>query len=78
MSPGSGSILELGDRRAFLNPGSVGQPRDGIPTAAWLVLDTALATATWHRTAYDVAGVQAAMRALGLPDRLVERLSYGM
>jgi diadenosine tetraphosphatase ApaH/serine/threonine PP2A family protein phosphatase len=78
MSPGSGSILELGGRRTFLNPGSVGQPRDGIPTAAWLIVDTALATVTWHRTAYDVAGVQAAMRAVGLPHRLVERLSYGL
>jgi diadenosine tetraphosphatase ApaH/serine/threonine PP2A family protein phosphatase len=78
MSPGSGSVLELGSRRALLNPGSVGQPRDGIPTASWLVLDTGAGTATWHRTAYDVAGVQAAMQAAGLPPRLVERLSYGL
>lgn len=78
MSPGSGSVLELGDRRVLLNPGSVGQPRDGIPAASWLVLDTDAGTASWHRTAYDVALVQAAMEALDLPPRLVERLAYGL
>jgi diadenosine tetraphosphatase ApaH/serine/threonine PP2A family protein phosphatase len=77
MSPGAGSLLELGDRRGLLNPGSVGQPRDGIPTASWLVLDTAAGTVTWQRTAYDVAAVQAAMTSLHLPARLVERLSFG-
>jgi len=78
MSPGSGSVLEIGDRRALLNPGSVGQPRDGIPAASWMVLDTDARTAAWHRTAYDVAAVQASMEAVRLPARLVERLSYGV
>lgn len=78
MSPGSGSLLELAGRRVLLNPGSVGQPRDGIPAASWLLLDTDAGTATWHRTAYDVAGVQAAMTRLRLPERLVARLAYGM
>jgi len=78
MSPGAGSRLELGARRGLLNPGSVGQPRDGIPASSWLVLDTDAATATWHRTAYDIATVQAAMDALRLPPRLVERLAYGL
>lgn len=78
MSPGSGSKLELGERRALLNPGSVGQPRDGIPAASWLVVDTGDATATWGRTAYDVGAVQQQMEALGLPSRLVERLAYGL
>lgn len=78
MSPGSGSLLELAGRRVLLNPGSVGQPRDGIPAASWLLLDTDAGTATWHRTAYDVAGVQAAMTRLHLPERLVARLAYGM
>ncbi len=78
MSPSAGSTLELGDRRGLLNPGSVGQPRDGIPTASWLVLDTSAGTSAWHRTAYDVASVQAAMEAVGLPSRLVDRLSCGL
>ena len=40
MSPGAGSRITFGTHRALLNPGSVGQPRDGIPTASWLLLDT--------------------------------------
>jgi diadenosine tetraphosphatase ApaH/serine/threonine PP2A family protein phosphatase len=78
MSPGAGSVITLDGHRALLNPGSVGQPRDGIPTAAWLLLDTAAGTATWHRTAYDVGAVQRAMEAVGLPERLVARLAYGL
>jgi diadenosine tetraphosphatase ApaH/serine/threonine PP2A family protein phosphatase len=78
MSPGTGSVLTFGERRALLNPGSVGQPRDGIPTASWLLLDADAGTATWGRTAYDIAAVQREMDAVGLPPRLVERLAYGM
>jgi diadenosine tetraphosphatase ApaH/serine/threonine PP2A family protein phosphatase len=78
LSPGNGSHLAFEGRRALLNPGSVGQPRDGIPTASWLLLDTGAGTATWRRTAYDVAVVQAAMTALGLPGRLIARLAHGL
>jgi predicted phosphodiesterase len=73
-----GRRLELGDGRAFLNPGSVGQPRDGDPRASFMVLDTEAVTATWHRVRYDVASTQAEMLALGLPRSLADRLSYGM
>jgi diadenosine tetraphosphatase ApaH/serine/threonine PP2A family protein phosphatase len=78
MSPGAGSRLAIEGRRVLVNPGSVGQPRDGIPTASWLLLDTAADTLTWQRTAYDIEPVQAAMLAAGLPERLVARLSYGL
>jgi diadenosine tetraphosphatase ApaH/serine/threonine PP2A family protein phosphatase len=61
----------------LLNPGSVGQPRDGDPTAAWLVLDDDAATVTWHRVEYDIPLVQRRMTAAGLPARLVERLAHG-
>jgi diadenosine tetraphosphatase ApaH/serine/threonine PP2A family protein phosphatase len=61
----------------LINPGSVGQPRDGDPRAAWLLLDTATATATWKRTSYDVDGAASAIRAARLPDSLAERLEYG-
>jgi diadenosine tetraphosphatase ApaH/serine/threonine PP2A family protein phosphatase len=61
----------------LINPGSVGQPRDGDPRAAWLLLDTATSTATWKRTEYDVDGAAAAIRAARLPDSLAERLEYG-
>ena len=70
--------MTLDGRRVLLNPGSVGQPRDGIPTASWMLLETDTGLATWHRTAYDVASVQAAMEVHGLPERLVARLSYGL
>jgi diadenosine tetraphosphatase ApaH/serine/threonine PP2A family protein phosphatase len=61
----------------LINPGSVGQPRDGDPRAAWLLLDTATGQATWKRTDYDVDGAAAAIRAARLPDSLAERLEYG-
>jgi len=63
--------------RWLLNPGSVGQPRDGDPRAAWLLLDLSAASASWRRTTYDVDGAAAAIRAARLPDSLAERLQYG-
>jgi diadenosine tetraphosphatase ApaH/serine/threonine PP2A family protein phosphatase len=71
------TALELGAYRTMLNPGSVGQPRDGDPRAAYLVLDLDLGRVTWHRVEYDVAPVQAAIRAAGLPGRLAARLAVG-
>jgi predicted phosphodiesterase len=78
IAPAEGSTFALGGRRALVNPGSVGQPRDGIVSASYLVIDTAAERCTWHRVAYDVAAVQASMTDVGLPRRLVERLSYGV
>jgi diadenosine tetraphosphatase ApaH/serine/threonine PP2A family protein phosphatase len=73
----AGAELELGAGEWLVNPGSVGQPRDGDPRAAWLELDTAEWRARYHRTEYDVAGAAAAIRAARLPDSLAERLRYG-
>lgn len=78
MSPGDGSSLPLDGRRLLLNPGSVGQPRDGIPSASYAVLDADAGVCTWHRVPYDIPAVQRAMRAAGLPVRLVDRLSHGL
>ncbi len=61
----------------LINPGSVGQPRDGDPRAAWLELDAEAWRAAYRRTEYDIAGAAAAIRAARLPDSLAERLSYG-
>jgi diadenosine tetraphosphatase ApaH/serine/threonine PP2A family protein phosphatase len=77
VSPGDGSVLELRGRRALLNPGSVGQPRDGDPRAAFMVLDTEADTVTWARVAYDIGAVQGAMREAGLPSGLIARLGAG-
>lgn len=71
----SGADLRGGEW--LLNPGSVGQPRDGDPRAAWLELDTDALSALWRRTEYDVAGAAAAIRAAGLPDALAARLASG-
>ena len=78
MSPGAGSRLMFDGRRVLLNPGSVGQPRDGIPTAGWMLLDTDAGSATWRRTSFDIEVVQAAMVQAALPERLVARLAYGL
>ena len=75
--PENGGTIELDGQRALINPGSVGQPRDGDPDASYLILDPDTATVTWHRVAYDIPAVQAAIRAAGLPGRLADRLAYG-
>ncbi len=72
-----GLRLALEPHRTLLNPGSVGQPRDGDPRAAYLVMDQEAGMVAWHRVAYDVAPVQAAIRAAGLPWRLADRLAVG-
>jgi predicted phosphodiesterase len=63
--------------RVLLNPGSVGQPRDGDPRAAYLVLDLERRTGTFHRVDYDVARTQTEMHAAGLPEALAARLTHG-
>jgi predicted phosphodiesterase len=69
--------LDLQSGDWLINPGSVGQPRDGDPRAAWLELDTDAWTAVYRRTDYDIEGAAAAIRLARLPDSLAERLAYG-
>ena len=73
----NGTTLELSDARWLLNPGSVGQPRDGDPRAAYLVLDLDAHRASFHRVAYDIELTQLEMREAGLPQLLADRLSLG-
>ena len=73
----AGTELDLRGGRFLLNPGSVGQPRDGDPRAAWLALDTEAGTARFHRVAYPVEETQAAIRERGLPEALAARLTGG-
>lgn len=75
-------IPEEGERvvlspRAILNPGSVGQPRDRDPRAAYALFDPSEQTWELHRVAYDIASVQDRMRTAGLPERHIHRLSEG-
>jgi diadenosine tetraphosphatase ApaH/serine/threonine PP2A family protein phosphatase len=72
-----GARADLREGEWILNPGSIGQPRDGDPRAAWLLLDLDASTASWRRVDYDIAGAQAAIRGAGLPDALADRLEYG-
>jgi len=72
-----GERLDLAEGEWLLNPGSVGQPRDGDPRAAWLLLDTEAPACEYRRSEYDIAGAAAAIRAAGLPESLAERLQYG-
>jgi predicted phosphodiesterase len=71
-----GTELEL-EGRWLLNPGSVGQPRDGDPRAAWLLLDLDRRFASFRRVNYPVDRTQAEMREQGLPASLVFRLARG-
>jgi diadenosine tetraphosphatase ApaH/serine/threonine PP2A family protein phosphatase len=74
---GDGTLLDLGSGDWLVNPGSVGQPRDGDPRAAWLELDTDLQTARFHRVPYDVERAAESIAAAGLPIRLADRLFAG-
>jgi predicted phosphodiesterase len=69
--------LDLGEGRWLLNPGSVGQPRDGDPRAAWMELDTEAWTATYRRTEYEVERAAESIAAAGLPEHLGKRLFVG-
>jgi diadenosine tetraphosphatase ApaH/serine/threonine PP2A family protein phosphatase len=78
MRPDPAAPLELGGRRALVNPGSVGQPRDGDPDASYAVFEPEAGRISWRRIAYDVGAVQRAMRDAGLPAALSARLSVGL
>jgi predicted phosphodiesterase len=72
-----GEELDLSEGEWLINPGSVGQPRDGDPRAAWLELDLDEMRAVYRRTEYDIDRAAAAIRAARLPDSLAERLAFG-
>ena len=69
--------LPVGNGRLIINPGSVGQPRDGIPMASYAILDSAESAVTRHRVDYDIPATQAKMRANRLPRALIDRLDRG-
>lgn len=76
--PDDGASLELDERRAIINPGSVGQPRDGDRRACALVLDSEQGLLEWRRIEYAIEPVQRLMRERSLPPRLISRLSHGL
>ncbi|MBN1642114.1 MAG: metallophosphoesterase family protein [Anaerolineae bacterium] len=72
-----GDPLRLEGGRLIVNPGSVGQPRDGDARASYAILDTEARTLDYRRVSYDILATQRLMEEYGLPHRNVMRLSYG-
>ncbi len=72
-----GEVVAPGDRRWLVNPGSVGQPRDGDPRASYMIVELEPLHFVLHRVEYDIPKVQARMVELGLPTVLATRLTYG-
>ncbi len=74
----AGTELRLDLERYLLNPGSVGQPRDGDPRAAYLVLDLDARRGLFRRVAYPIECTQVEIREAGLPEALAARLEHGV
>jgi diadenosine tetraphosphatase ApaH/serine/threonine PP2A family protein phosphatase len=72
-----GATAEIAEDRWLINPGSVGQPRDRDPRAAWLELDTDAWAVRWHRVPYDIDRAVEAIAAADLPEQLGRRLYIG-
>lgn len=72
-----GETLDLSSARFIVNPGSVGQPRDRDPRAAYAILDVEQGTLRVHRVEYDISATQQQMAQAGLPEILSHRLAYG-
>jgi len=68
----------LDHRKTLVNVGSVGQPRDGDPRAAWLLIDTTAGRASFRRVEYPIEQTQAEMSDADLPLTLAARLSHGI
>lgn len=76
-SPRDGEVLALGAERLIVNPGSVGQPRNGDPRTHYAIFDMDANTITFYRREYPIVLTQARMRDLDFPPRLVRRLDVG-
>jgi diadenosine tetraphosphatase ApaH/serine/threonine PP2A family protein phosphatase len=74
----AGTETDLSEGRWLLNPGSIGQPRDGDPRAAWLLLDLEAGRAEFRRVEYPVERTQAEIREQRLPEPLAARLAAGV
>jgi len=72
------ATFDIGGGQAMINPGSVGQPRDGDPRAAYAVLEPKTGKVDFRRVGYDIATTQRRMRERGLPEMLADRLSFGL
>jgi diadenosine tetraphosphatase ApaH/serine/threonine PP2A family protein phosphatase len=73
----AGEEQDLSRGEWLLNPGGVGQPRDGDPRAAWLLLNTEEWSVQWRRVEYPIDAAASAILEAGLPDDLAKRLYKG-
>jgi diadenosine tetraphosphatase ApaH/serine/threonine PP2A family protein phosphatase len=73
----AGMEVDLTKGEWLLNPGGVGQPRDGDPRAAWILLDLERPTAQWRRVEYAIEKAAKAIENAGLPRSLADRLYFG-
>lgn len=72
----AGTVIPLRDgEKRVVNPGSVGQPRDRDPRAAWALIEPG--GLTMHRVSYDIGAMRSAVREAGLPTEIGERLELG-
>lgn len=78
IAPRPGAPMRLDGQRLVVNPGSVGQPRDGDPRSSALVLDTDTGVLEWRRVEYPIEHVQKLMAQVGLPVKLIARLQFGL
>lgn len=77
--PQADEMLEVGrGERHIINPGGIGQPRNGDPRAAYGLLDTDAGTFTFRRVPYDIPATQEKIRDAGLPPALASRLRLGL
>ncbi|MBO9358793.1 MAG: metallophosphoesterase family protein [Thermomicrobium sp.] len=78
LQPSDGMVIDTREGRLLVNPGSVGQPRDGDPRAAFLLWEPEAQRLTFRRVPYNIEAVQAEMAAARLPQLLIERLALGL
>lgn len=71
------SEILLAEKRLIINPGGIGQPRDGDPRASYGIYDSTIRTFTLYRVSYDIKAVQERMREHNLPTMLISRLEVG-
>jgi predicted phosphodiesterase len=74
---GAGMEIDLSKGSWLINPGGVGQPRDGDPRAAWVLLDLESSSALWKRVEYPIDDAAKAIEDAGLPRSLADRLYFG-
>jgi diadenosine tetraphosphatase ApaH/serine/threonine PP2A family protein phosphatase len=71
------TVVKLPENHMILNPGGVGQPRDGDPKASYAIYDAETRTVSHYRVEYDIQATQRKMAEAGLPEPLIRRLSFG-